>query len=64
MVKHLTFNQGNVGSNPIVFIKNKKKEGMKMKFKKCSYTSSTKKVWDAYWEKRFEERKKQLTIKK
>ena len=30
-----------------------------MRFKKSSYTSTTKKVWDAYWEKKFEERKKQ-----
>lgn len=35
-----------------------------MRFKKCAYTSATKKVWDTYWEKKFEERKKQLTNKK
>ena len=35
-----------------------------MRFKKCSYTSNTKKVWDAYWEKKFEEKKKQLTKNK
>ena len=35
-----------------------------MRFKKCTYTSNTKKVWDAYWEKRFEERKKRLTKNK
>ena len=35
-----------------------------MNFKKCTYTSTTKRIWDAYWEKKFEERKKQLTNKK
>lgn len=35
-----------------------------MRFKKSSYTSSTKRVWDAYWEKKFEERKKPLTKNK
>lgn len=35
-----------------------------MRFKKCTYTSTTKKIWDAYWEKKFEERRKQLTKNK
>lgn len=34
-----------------------------MRFKKCTYTSNTKKVWDAYWEKKFEERKKRVDKK-
>ena len=64
MVKHLTFNQDSVGSSPIVFIPKKTKGDKNMRFKKCSYTSATKQVWDAYWEKKFEERRKQLTNKK
>lgn len=64
MVKHLTFNQGNVGSTPIVFIPKKTKGDDSMRFKKSVYTSSTKKIWDTYWEKKFEERKKLLTNKK
>lgn len=35
-----------------------------MRFKKSTYTSSTKRVWDAYWEKKFEEKKKELTKNK
>lgn len=34
-----------------------------MRFKKSSYTSSTKRVWDAYWEKKFEEKKKRVDKK-
>lgn len=35
-----------------------------MRFKKSAYTSTTKRVWDAYWEKKFEKRKKELTKNK
>lgn len=35
-----------------------------MRFKKERPLTSTKPIWDAYWEKKFQERKKVLTNKK
>ena len=34
-----------------------------MRYKKASNTTATRQIWNSYWDKKFEERKKQLNKK-